>query len=309
MTQPVRDPAPGALDDPTTLAAMVDRLGAALHVSDAEGRLLDATPGLAALLGVADRAALRGRPLEDWIADPSARRAALEALTPDAPARTVTLTLRGAGATRAVETVAAVRGPDGAVRLHGLLTAAPDGAAGGETREQQAAREAGRDALTGCLERTHLHALGERLARDPMTPVGVLIARLEAEDTPADERDVMRQLVARFLMRQVRGNEPVIRLGDDEFLVVLGGASGEQVERVARRVQLLALRGAPGPLSLGWAARDRGESLPALVARASAQRVPVLVRDHGENRRAGEETAGVSAGPGFSSRLGASIVR
>jgi GGDEF domain-containing protein len=98
-------------------------------------------------------------------------------------------------------------------------------------------------------------------------------------------------------MRQVRGNEPVIRLGGDEFLVVLGGASAEQVERVARRVQLLALRGAPGPLSLGWAARERGESLPAVVARASGQRVPVPVGEGVQHRRAGEDTASRPGAP------------
>jgi len=299
MTQPAR--APGALDDPTTLAAMVHRLGAALHVSDAEGRLLDASPGLAAMLGMSDDGGLRGRPLDDWIADPSARRAALESLTPDAPARTVLLTLRGAGrATRAVETVAAVRGPDGAVHLHGMLVAAPEivGASAGAGGN---GGEVGRDALTGSLDRSHLHGLGERLARDPVAPVGVLIARLEAEDLPTEDRDVMRQLVARFLMRQVRANEEVIRLGDDEFLVVLGGASAEQVERVGRRVQLLALRSAPGPLSLGWAARDRGESLPALVARAAAQRIPVPTRerDAHEHRRAGEEPIGAGGWQGF----------
>jgi GGDEF domain-containing protein len=299
MTQPLR--APAALDDPTTLAAMVHRLGAALHVSDADGRLLDATPGLAALLGVADTAALRGRPLDDWIADPSARRDALQALTPDAPARTVVLTLRGAGrSAHAIETVAAVRGADGAVRLHGLLTPAPESAAAapGGASASGASRGLERDALTGCLERQHLHALGERLAHDPTAPVGVMIARLEIEDMPSEDRDVMRQLVARFLMRQVRGNEPIIRLGDDEFLVVLSGASGDQVERVARRIQLLALRGAPGPLSLGWAAREHGESLPAVVARASSQRVPVLVRETSEQRRAGEEAVGMG-GAGF----------
>ncbi|MDF1506409.1 hypothetical protein PYV61_25875, partial [Roseisolibacter sp. H3M3-2] len=181
-------------------------------------------------------------------------------------------------------------GYDPTLLLHGLLApladappaAAPTPAGGGE-------REGGRDALTGCLERSHLHALGERLARDPVAPVGVVIVRLEAEDTPAEDHDLMRQLTARFLMRQVRGNEPVIRLGDDEFLVVLGGASAEQVERVARRVQLLALRGAPGPLSMGWAAREHGESLPQVVARASTQRVPVPVGEGGQHRRAGED--------------------
>ncbi|MDF1505251.1 PAS domain-containing protein, partial [Roseisolibacter sp. H3M3-2] len=117
MTQ-IPPRAVGALDDPSTIAAMVRRLGAALYVSDAEGRLLDASPGLADLLGVADGAALRGRALDDWVAEPSARRRTLDALAPDGPARSVAAARRGAErAARAVETVAAVRGADGAVLL------------------------------------------------------------------------------------------------------------------------------------------------------------------------------------------------
>ena len=216
-------------------------------MADVPAALLAATAGAA--LGLAVGAAVAWR---------LGSRAALEALTPDAPARTVLLTLRGAGrATRAVETVAAVRGPDGAVRLQGMLVAA-SGIAGTSQggASLSASGDAGRDALTGSLDRTHLNALGERLGRDPMTPVGVLIARLEGEDIPSEDRDVMRQLVARFLMRQVRANEEVIRLGDDEFLVVLGGASAEQVERVGRRAP-------PGTR------RRRGGSLPRSRAPAA----------------------------------------
>ena len=309
MTQSVPR-APGALDDPALLGAILQRLRPAVHVCDADGRVLEATPGLATLLGAGGTDALRGLPFDRWVEDPASRGAIIAALVPGGPARDITLALRGIdGAARAVvETIVAVHGPDGSVQLHGLLHAAagPDAASpeatapGVERRAGRAGftadREVGRDALTGCLERTHLHALGERLARDPITPVGVVIVRLLSDGVAPGERDALRQMTARFLMRQVRGNEPVIRLGDDEFLVVLGGASAEQVERVGRRVQLLALRGAPGPLSLGWAAREHGESLPAIVARASGVRVPVPPRESSPERRRGEEHT--DTGPG-----------
>ena len=298
MSQP-EPRAHGALDDPASLGAIVQHLHAAVHVCDADGRVLDATPGLAALLG-ADRAELRGHAFEEWVADPQARRTALAGIAPGEPPREVPIVLHGPrGIVRAIETVAAVRdGADGALHLHGMVSALVP-AANGSGSARTSERESDRDPLTGCLDRTHLHALGERLLRDPLTHVGVVIARLESSGAPVEDLDVRRQLTARFLMRQVRGNEPIIRLGDDEFLVVLGGASAEQVERVGRRVQLLALRGAPGPLSLGWAARTNGESLPDVVARAASVRVPVPTRDLVEDRRRNDEPAGAAVGDVF----------
>jgi hypothetical protein len=291
----------GALDDPAALGAIVQHLHAAVHVCDADGRVLDATPGLGALLG-ADRAELRGHAFEEWVADPQARRAALAGLVPGDAPREVPIVLHGPrGIVRAIETVVAVRnGANGALQVHGMisaLTPAVTDARGDHEAPRAAERD--RDPLTGCLDRAHLEALGERLLRDPLTHVGVVIARLESSGAPVEDLDVRRQLTARFLMRQVRGNEPIIRLGEDEFLVVLGGASAEQVERVGRRVQLLALRGAPGPLSLGWAARSNGESLPEVVARASAVRVPVPTRDLVEDRRRVDEPAGAAVGDVF----------
>ena len=298
MSQP-EPRAHGALDDPATLGANVQHLHAAVHVCDADGRVLDATSGLGALLG-ADRAELRGHAFEEWVADPQARRAMLAGLAPGEPPREVPIVLHGPrGIVRAIETVVAVRdAASGALQLHGMVSALTP-AAGGAAAARASEHEADRDPLTGCFDRTHLGALSERLLRDPLTHVGVVIARLESSGAPVEDLDVRRQLTARFLMRQVRGNEPIIRLGDDEFLVVLAGASAEQIERVGRRVQLLALRGAPGPLSLGWAARTHGESLPEVVARAAAVRVPVPTRDLVEDRRRGDEPAGTAVGDVF----------
>ncbi len=152
-----------------------------------------------------------------------------------------------------------------------------------------------RDPLTGCLERSHLAQLGARLAADRAAAVGAIIVRLEGEGSAGDDRgvpdavlrDALRVQTARFLMRHVRGTEPVVRLGDDEFLVVLPGAGPRDTDRVARRVQLLAFNKAPAALSLGWAARREGEALEALVARAGEARVPVPQGGRGEERRRG----------------------
>ena len=149
-----------------------------------------------------------------------------------------------------------------------------------------------RDPLTGCLEGAHLANLGARVA-DDHTPVGVVVVRLEGEGSAGDDvgvpaailRDALRVQTARFLMRHVRGTEPVLRSAPDEFTVVLPAAGPRDTERVGRRLQLIAFNKAPGALSLGWASREGGEPLDVLIARATDALVPVPQGGRGEERR------------------------
>lgn len=150
-----------------------------------------------------------------------------------------------------------------------------------------------RDPLTGCLQRTHLQEMNARVRDDGAAAVGAIVIHLEGEGSAGDDhdvpeavlRDALRVQTARFLMRHVRGTEAVVRLDDDAFLVVVPGAGPRDTDRVARRLQLLAFNKAPGALSLGWAAREPGEVLDALVERAAAARVPVPQGGRGEERR------------------------
>lgn len=149
-----------------------------------------------------------------------------------------------------------------------------------------------RDPLTGCLDRTSVPRLGGLLARDGAAPVGAIVVLLEGEGSAGDDagapeavlRDALRVQTARFLMRHVRGSEPLVRI-DDEFLVLLPGAFPRDTDRVARRVQLSAFNKAPAALSLGWASRQEGEGLDALVRRARAAQLPVPQGGRGEERR------------------------
>jgi diguanylate cyclase (GGDEF)-like protein len=78
-------------------------------------------------------------------------------------------------------------------------------------------------------------------------------------------------------MRHVRAEEAVVRMGGDEFLVVLLGTSEEDTERVARRLQAAAKETAPVPFSLGWAARQRNEAFEDTVNRADRALIGVRV--------------------------------
>lgn len=276
------------LDDPATLRALVGGLREGLYVADGDGRLLDANAAFAALVGASEPAQLVGRRIVDLMADAAGRERSLAAATSGATTEAeVSLLAPDGGSVPALERVTILRQADGTVRRLGVIqalgAAVPAMAAGG------------RDALTGCLDRAHLNELGETLAHDGGAHAGVVIVRFERgrAGVTSEGADILRQRVARFLMRHVRGDEPVVRLADDDFLVVLAGARQEHTERVARRVQLLALRDAPAPLSLGWAAREQGESLAAVVTRALDTRVPVPYaggqRAGSDGRRTGEQ--------------------
>ena len=152
-----------------------------------------------------------------------------------------------------------------------------------------------RDPLTGCLDRSHLDQLADRLAGHDQATLGAIAVRVEGEGSAGDDRDVpdavlwnaLRAQTARFLMRHVRGSEPLIRSGENDFLIIVPGAEPRDTDRLARRVQLHAFNKAPAALSLGWASRTDGESLDALVGRADAARRNVPQGGRGEERRRG----------------------
>jgi diguanylate cyclase (GGDEF)-like protein len=83
--------------------------------------------------------------------------------------------------------------------------------------------------------------------------------------------------MARFLMRHIRAEESVIRIGGDEFVVLLAGADLGATQLVADRFRAEALRTAPVPFSIGCAAREPGESLPHLIDRADLGLMAVRV--------------------------------
>ena len=83
--------------------------------------------------------------------------------------------------------------------------------------------------------------------------------------------------MARFLMRHVRAEEAVVRVGGDEFLVVLCDSGDDQTEKVAARLRAAAPTSAPVPFSMGWAARKSGETFEETMVRADHRLLEVRV--------------------------------
>ena len=91
------------------------------------------------------------------------------------------------------------------------------------------------------------------------------------------EGDAVLQRMARFLMRYVRAEDAVVRIGGDEFVVIMANSTEAETCLVADRLRAEALERAPVPFSLGWAARASGEQLQRLMDRADRGLMQVRV--------------------------------
>jgi diguanylate cyclase (GGDEF)-like protein/PAS domain S-box-containing protein len=138
------------------------------------------------------------------------------------------------------------------------------------------------DALTGTLNRRYLIDLEQAFEADFGLACGCIFIDIDHfkqyNDTHGHKEgdDVLRRM-ARFLMRHTRLEEVVLRFGGDEFVVILHDADGTRTKLVADRFRTEALERAPVPFSLGWAAREPGETVQHLLDRADQRMMAVRV--------------------------------
>ena len=129
-----------------------------------------------------------------------------------------------------------------------------------------------RDALTGVYNRRHLEIFESSNA--PATGWAAITVDLDhfkrINDTQGHDRgDQVLIDFARFLTDRVRGDDAVIRLGGDEFLVLLAQADSETLHATAGRLVGEAAT-APCAFTLGSALRENRETLASTIARADA---------------------------------------
>ena len=279
-----------SLEDPETLRQLVRNLKEGIYITNAQGEILDANPACLEILGVPSLAELRRYRAQDLVAD-GRRQEEVVAIDRDGSVREFELRIRrpDGGERTVIDTSFAVRDPaSGEVLYHGILVDI--------TRRKELERElreqGRRDPLTGCLNRRYLDELEGELGPDDK--LGLVILDIDNFKLYNDRHghragDEVLVRFSHFLLHHVRAEDAVVRLGGDEFLVLLAGRQIAATADVAERFKLEGARVAPVPFSLGWSVRKRGESLEQAIGRADRKLILVRIRERSElwSRRAG----------------------
>lgn len=269
-----------SLQDADALRSLVANLREAIYITDARGNILDANPAFFQMMGVRGIEDLQAYGANEMVVDPSRRLAEMDLAERDGFVRDFELQLvRPDGAILTVlDTMYALREDEsGETIYHGILVDITQR----KQMEEELRQQSVRDPLTGCYNRRHLADLDAVLTPGDES-WGCLFIDIDHFKQYNDQHghqmgDNTLIRMSRFLMRQVRAEEPVVRVGGDEFVIVLRGARQQQVENVAERMRIAALRTAPVPFSLGWAVREPGESLMSTMNRADQSLLNVRV--------------------------------
>ncbi len=273
-----------SLKDHETLAELVQNLGEGIYITTSEGEILDANPAFLDIVGVPTLEQLRRFRVQDLV-DPRVREREIALVEQNGSVRNVELRItRPDGQVRTVlDSSYACKDSDSGERVyHGILV---DITARKEL-ETQLLELSIRDPLTGCYNRRHLGVVGHQCEQEPNGEWSCIYIDIDHFKLYNDahghiEGDGVLVRMSRFLMRHVRAEEPVIRIGGDEFLIVLCGAGAKVAERVVNRLREAAPESAPAAFSLGWAARRDGESFEATMHRADQHLLGVRVDERG----------------------------
>jgi len=279
------------LDDPTRLRHLVAHLRVGVYVANARGDILDANSAFLRMLGVRSLDELRTYGSNEMVVDLDRRHAQLDAIDREGAVVNWEFQLVRPDGTflTVLDTCHVMRPTDGGDPIYcGALVDITDR----KHLEDQLRQQSLRDPLTGCFNRRHLTEVSEMLAAE-QAAWGCLYVDVDHFKQYNDRHghqmgDNTLIRMSRFLMRQVRAEEPVFRVGGDEFVVLLRGASREQTALVADRLRTAALRTAPVPFSLGWAHREGAESVAQTINRADQNLLAVRVIDRGVDRLGGE---------------------
>lgn len=261
-----------SLSDPDVLRRFARNLDEGLYIISRDGKILDANPAFLAMMGVESVAELEPYRADDLMVDPTRGDAQRELLARDGVLRNVELELRRPdGQVRTVlDTSYVVCDPEsGDTCYHGVLVDI--------TLRKQLETEliemSTHDALTGALNRRHLDRLDDEFRRNPTGKWACLFIDIDHFKQYNDEfghqaGDRILVRMVRFLMQNVRADEAVVRVGGDEFVVILVDADANQAEAIAARLRESGAHSAPVPFSLGWAARQSNEPLIRMIDRA-----------------------------------------
>jgi diguanylate cyclase (GGDEF)-like protein/PAS domain S-box-containing protein len=278
-----------SLTDPESLREFIKNLGEGIYITTPDGRVLDANQAFLETVGVKSLAEMSGVFAYELFVDPRQRELEMRLLERDGRVKNFEFQIRRPdGEVRWVlDTSYVVRDPETNERFfHGVLV----DITGRKQLEAELIEMSTHDALTGCLNRRYLDQLDVAFKTDPAERWGCLFVDIDHFKRYNDEHghqagDRVLVRMARFLMRHVRAEEAVVRVGGDEFVVILIGADVGRTRRVADRLKSSAVKSAPVSFTLGWAAREAGEPLVKLLDRADCGLLNVRVEQRIDDQR------------------------
>ena len=270
-----------SLSDPESLREFAKNIREGIYITTRDGEVLDANRAFLEIAGVTSLAELGDGAAIALYADPERRKEQLRQLEADGSVREFEIAIRRPdGQTRTVlDSCNLVRDSEtGEAFIHGILI----DITARKALEASLLEMSTHDALTGALNRRCLAPIDAELARDPSAKCGCVFVDVDHFKQYNDqwghqEGDEVLRRMARFLMRYVRAEESVVRIGGDEFVVLLRGRDADSTKLVADRLRIEALERAPVPFSLGWAIREQGESVMQIVDRADRSLMAVRV--------------------------------
>lgn len=128
-----------------------------------------------------------------------------------------------------------------------------------------------RDPLTGCRPRQFVDVFSQQAAVDRAWGCVVVdidyFRQLNASEGRARGDEVLLDL-ARLLTNNARAGDEVVRMGGDQFAVLMPQATADAARELADRLGVASRDGMPAVFSLGWAVREGGESLESTLRRA-----------------------------------------
>ena len=269
-----------SLSDPHTLSELALRLKEGIYITTLDGEIIDANPAFLEMFGVDSLDDLKGQRTSDFV-KPEVRAREMALLEREGSVRDIEFQLtRRDGEIRTVVDSAflSVDPETGEKYCHGILVDITHR----KELQTQLLELSIRDPLTGCYNRRYLNTVTRQCEAQPKGEWGCIYLDIDHFKQYNDknghaEGDAVLVKMARFLMRHVRAEEAVVRVGGDEFLVVLCDSGLDQTDHVAARLRAAAPTSAPGPFSMGWAARKNGESFEETMVRADRRLLAVRV--------------------------------
>jgi diguanylate cyclase (GGDEF)-like protein/PAS domain S-box-containing protein len=279
-TKPNRQRRFRSLSDPHTLSELALRLKEGIYITTLDGEIIDANPAFLEMFGVDSLEDLKGQRTSDFV-KPEVRAREMALLEREGSVRDIEFQLtRRDGEIRTVVDSAflSVDPETGEKYCHGILVDITHR----KELQTQLLELSIRDPLTGCYNRRYLNTVTRQCEAQPKGEWGCIYLDIDHFKQYNDknghaEGDSVLVKMARFLMRHVRAEEAVVRVGGDEFLVVLCDSGLDQTDHVAARLRAAAPTSAPGPFSMGWAARKNGETFEETMVRADRRLLAVRV--------------------------------